>query len=332
MPSITSACSTSSCGVAPESLASTDGASPRGVGASRSPFSWPLLTITSDQCSEVVSVVGWLLRGPAEANCEAAWDLSHGVWNDTKSAIKASRLWPFFTTFLLHRNCRHGPWAEEKRYQQCIEGLSSFLAIEDSTSPWFRMNVEKILRDKGFAPPHSDERIAEEWSAFTSGEAWVSKGTPVKLNRFMQGLREAVKEDRWWHSRLVVQAYVCLQLGYLSTKKVQNFLHKRLAGQRVKMTEDGDGSTSMRAVGPEELSLKQVSSNMLSLSTLFLDDDENQTILRLLVVVTREADRWHGMSNTQCRDVDKNAAFMYEMVAGGFQKHLASFWRPLDSR
>jgi hypothetical protein len=78
------------------------------------PYSWPLATTVSDQGPDLVCAMGFLRRHPStNLNLDVAWGLSHGCWNDLKSAIKHIGLWSHECLFICHYNMKYGCWAQD---------------------------------------------------------------------------------------------------------------------------------------------------------------------------------------------------------------------------
>ena len=108
---------------------------------------------------------------------------------------------------------------------------------------------------------------------------------------------------------------------------MKQFLEKGKAGQKVRVTStDEHAKTPMSQPVPEE-NLRQLTRNMLAVSTLFLADDDNQALLRLVVTVCQEADDWHGVTNRSLRDVESSAEWLLRLLTGEFQQHIHAFFK-----
>lgn len=139
-------------------------------------------------------------------------------------------------------------------------------------------------------------------------------------------------EDEQWHSRLLPQLYVCLMGNMLTGRKVEKYLNQRLGHQAVEGGgEQVEDTGRMKNLDPSEQALRSVRKNMLALSTLFLDDDENQVTLRLLIVGTKPSEQFHGLSNARLRGAGECQTWLLEMLTGGFQAYIGENWKVLSS-
>eukprot|EP00974_Lingulodinium_polyedra_P044732 4290135-Lingulodinium_polyedra.AAC.1 len=77
-----------------------------------------------------------------------------------------------------------------------------------------------ILRDKGITGEPSDPALAaQEWDALPGSSAFQAKGKKVSLTRWFGWVEAAESQDALWHTKLLVLAFLGLQMGWLTKAK-----------------------------------------------------------------------------------------------------------------
>ena len=134
---------------------------------------------------------------------ELAWDPSHGVWNDLKNGLKFAGLFDHLLLSLLRLNVPVGPWHEDLRYKECLQGLQELLEFgKPEDSPLFQAFVNEMIEEEGGQDCQEHEDPAKAmWEKLKISNPFSTKGTKVSIGRFMDCLRVSRKELKQWAQR-----------------------------------------------------------------------------------------------------------------------------------
>ena len=263
---------------------------------------WPLLHLCSDQGSDIVAAVRFLV-GSAETACllDHTPDINHLAWNSAKAALRESKLWRHCLQMVLHLVARFGPWKSGSRYEQCREMFEKYISSTTSCNcPVFGHFLLRLLGDRDAEHQLGSPGVQEEeWQAMIDREVWKVQGTPINLNRWFGLLRELRSEDAKWHSRALVQTLVCDELDLLKGDKVLKTWSKMVGASSA--TNSHPDKEPMRAKSVEERRLDRGAGNLLLTSTLILLDVDNQRRSRLIVEALEPLSHWQAEANLSLR-------------------------------
>lgn len=123
---------------------------------------------------------------------------------------------------------------------------------DPSEDPLWQAMLPGLARDLGESHRLAEADFpAELWNTVASDRVWGVKGAKCNLNRFMGALREVVLEDPRWHSRLLINSFVCLQCDLLKGARLMELLPKLRPGAG-DAPEDDEEQRAMRVPGEME--------------------------------------------------------------------------------
>lgn len=115
------------------------------------PFTWPYISVAADRGGDGRAAAAYLQR-VLRINLDMLGDPSHDINNDLDAGLRRADLWAFKTLLLACYNVQHGPWSEDTRFAQVLEGLDEIFDEDDPhTSPLFQALAPSILSDLGGA-------------------------------------------------------------------------------------------------------------------------------------------------------------------------------------
>lgn len=283
------------------------------VMAARPPaLTWPKLSISGDQGSDVLSAVNALQR-KFKLNLDYIPDTNHGVHNDIWAAARNTGLSSFFYLMLLTLNIPMGPWSEDARYKQVKQALASFFRDEvPGGSPLFQFSVgrlaEELQKDSG---PMSDEQV---WDALAFSNPWENKGTKIVRSRFLGVITAGRAFCSEWHRRCFGYSFASLELGFMSNMKPAKLNMKDKPAEKE--------TTNANRESSEEQALRKACGNQMQMGAIFLMADANLTTLKLVCECTLPIETWFHAQNVDLRSVEGTLTWVTAQVAGGFFKPL----------
>lgn len=294
-----------------------------------SPLEWPLLTVTVDQDSANLAALSFAVR-KLGANLDIAFDLSHGGWNDVRRSVRDSGDWSYLLLFLASVSMVHGPYQQDMRLWQLKQGMREYGQMATSSCPWFQFCAPMIAKDRGEEHRLLDPEYMEElWQEIAIDcPVWSSKGTKPSLSRFFSVIRAAAKEQVVWNTKRHNQVVVCLLEGLLSHSRVEKYLAQRdrlraaAAADSTKSNEE-PGFKPMIAGSAEEKAIKAAAQNLLVVSTLFLDDDLNARMCKLLAHTYLIWNSWHSEQNKKLRQTSATLPWTIATISGGFDEAMS---------
>ena len=143
-------------------------------------------------------------------NMHFTWDPSHGVHNNIVEAHRSAGLRVHDLMKLLALNVPHGPWAEDVRFQQCLDMLEDLLLHENELQPLFQELLPSMARDKEETHRLGEAKLAKEyWQELSAEKPFRKKGADVNSNRFLGTQHEGRGLVATWHRRLFVYQALC---------------------------------------------------------------------------------------------------------------------------
>ena len=112
------------------------------------PLLWPLLIISPDQGSDGVAAMNFL-KHYCHLNVLSFWDPNHGAWNDCKFVLKHVGLWCFVNLMALVFNLQHGPWDENRWFEELKAAAHEVKSHLGPSTPLFQWLLPRILEDEG---------------------------------------------------------------------------------------------------------------------------------------------------------------------------------------
>jgi hypothetical protein len=119
--------------------------------AAISPLRWPTLVLAPDQGPDGWAALMYLKRYK-NANVEETPDISHGVWNDVRLALKDCSLWQHVRLMTIIMNASYGPWCDARWFKAAQEAVQEYLALamqNPEQEPLLQYLLPAIQRDRG---------------------------------------------------------------------------------------------------------------------------------------------------------------------------------------
>ena len=120
-------------------------AKPQGDG---DPLLWPLLTVAPDQGLDGLAALNFL-KHHCGLNLRSFWDPNHGAWNDCKFVLKQLGLWCFMNLMALVFNLQHGPWDDNRWYEELKNAAHEVKNHLGPSTALFQWLLPRILEDAG---------------------------------------------------------------------------------------------------------------------------------------------------------------------------------------
>lgn len=280
-----------------------------------SPILWPRLSISPDQGSDGTAALCFMVWSLG-CNVDVAFDPSHACWNDLLVGIKSANLYRHLLLSLIRLNVPTGPWSEDMRYKQCLQGLQELLSTETPQScPLFQAFLPDMLAEEAGKDLQTDSDPAGAmWRRLSESNPFSTKGTKVVLGRFMDVLRKSRDELRHFHQRRFIYLYVALEGDMLHGS---NFTRLALGDPAPVKTTDS------RRESAEEAALRRACANQLVLATMFMLDPDTEMIEWLFVVTTEHWEAWHGRQNTRLRSCHDSLPWLQDQLHDEFLRTAA---------
>ena len=109
---------------------------------------WPRAVISPDQGTDGSAALSWM-KFSLLLNVICIWDPSHGSWNDVRVVLKLLGLWPMVQLVLIALNLQHGPWLEQRWFQELQQAAEELIAHFDPSMRLFRHFLPLMLEDAG---------------------------------------------------------------------------------------------------------------------------------------------------------------------------------------
>lgn len=165
------------------------------------PFSWPTISIAADRAAGGRAAVAFMQR-VLHLSCDMMGDPSHDISDDMDSGLRRADLWSFKTLLLACYNVQHGPWSEDTRWSQVLQGLDEIFDEDSaSTSPIFPVLAPSIYTDLGGTALNVDENGIDEsvWEQLFFHGPWRKKYSKASMGSsgralIQGGLRSVLPE------------------------------------------------------------------------------------------------------------------------------------------
>jgi hypothetical protein len=160
------------------------------------PMDWPLLQMASDRGSDITCAI-FFMKYEININLDDAGDQSHDIHNDQKGTLSDAKLLSFNLLQCAALNVHHGPWSEDTRFRQVVDGMKDLGQFESPAScPLFGAMARKMLRDTDEEHRIGDPDIEEMlWHRLFDESPWARKGRKIHHNKFLDAL-----ENTWMTS------------------------------------------------------------------------------------------------------------------------------------
>lgn len=281
------------------------------------PGHWPLIVVALDQGSDGWAGVHFLSRA-ARVNIMYLHDASHRLWNDVLLSLKSVGAWPAVLLLQLCFNMEHGPWDDARWFAQLREGAASYVALASpERDELFVGLLPLILADSGDADMVCDKDFTTELFHNLPSCCKIMQ-QKVGMSRWFGIVDAASSFLPVWHSRLLVQTYLCLQMGI------------DLAGAGTAMMDSVTLSSASSSTDPARCSTAQDSEdvrklrsacrNALHFATLVLGDADMHAMARLLPAVVAPLRSWQTEQSKTLRSCSDSAEWYMRQAAGvGFE-------------
>jgi hypothetical protein len=162
------------------------------------PMDWPLLQMASDRGSDITCAT-FFMKYEININLDDTGDQSHDIHNDQKGTLSDAKLLSFNLLQCAALNVHHGPWSEDTRFRQVVDGMKDLGQFESPAScPLFGAMARKMLRDTDEEHRIGDPDIEEMlWHRLFDESPWARKGRKIHHNKFLDAL-----ENTWMTSFL----------------------------------------------------------------------------------------------------------------------------------
>jgi hypothetical protein len=288
-----------------------------------SPWTWPHLVVSPDQGTDGVAGLNWFIHG-MHGNCDPSWDHSHGVWNDWKRALKASKLWYKKQILVVLWNIRHGPW-NNKMWDKKLKGAMDeyFSVASPGSCPIWQWLLPRLLHDRGMSDMASEENISEQmWEIVKASRRNVTKGTKVNLTRWFGAVQRSQEFDILWHEELLNFMMLCFTTGIIESGSFAAELSGKLK-KDIEVESEAKHEGGMKAAGQDTLAkLRASAKNTYHLGLYILLDPENQRLERIETALSLPLWSWHGRQSTVLKSCEGTSAWTRTEVAGDCMQSL----------
>ena len=142
----------------------------------------PVLTVCVDQGGGSFNAL-WYLMYRMHCRLVVLSDISHRVWNDTKSAIVQAGLWSHVLLHSIVLNADYGPWSGSAFFNEQQTALAELRTSSNSSNALFQFFFRRLLQDKDELDRVGEPGVEEQvWREFCDSERWQHKTTRVSLN------------------------------------------------------------------------------------------------------------------------------------------------------
>lgn len=284
------------------------------------PLKWPRLSISPDQGSDGLSAICYMVHH-LRCNVDVAFDASHACWNDLLAGIKCAHLYDHLLLSMIRLNVPCGPWSEDMRYKQCVQGVQELLSTEGPGScPLFQAFLPDMLAEAaGNDLRQHPDPAGAMWRRLAEENPFSRKGCKVVLGRFMDVLRKSKAELAHFHQRRFMYLYVALEADMMAGS---NFAKLALSKAQPK-------GTDAKRESNEEAALRKACANQLVLATMFMLDPDTEMIEWLLVVTTEAWEDWHSRQNRTLRSCADSLPWLQDELRGNFLRTAVSCFQPL---
>ena len=266
-------------------------------------------------------------------NMDYTPDTSHGGHRCLLDSLNKSGLFPYVATMMVVRAVPHGPWGEDQRFRQSQDALADHLENTDpSQCPLFQMLAVPMLRDKGWEDMAGSDDVEETlWGLLTEASPFKAKGCKGSMNRFMSVVRELRQLDKDWHTTLYGWQLCSLELDFFKGAKFLDLLSKLNLGELLQTDVDQAAGASLRLPSAAEKAVKVAGCNAIVSGVVFLMEEHNQNIGRVILAICESQDKWHSHQNKTLRSCAESKDWLYEQVAKSqFMISLFDTWAKLE--
>jgi hypothetical protein len=177
------------------------------------------LTMSADQCSMNLCFY-WYLVYECGFHIMFVPDYFHRLWNDCKQAIVDAGWWSTIPVSCFMQNVLFGPWESSKFYSDVRTGVKEYAAAATTDDPLLVAFSSGLLRDRQEEHRAMEPGIMKVLlDRVVDSREWNRMGEKTSMNRWFQWVRRAREFDAVWHEKLIVQAFMGLQLGWLKRRR-----------------------------------------------------------------------------------------------------------------
>ena len=164
---------------------------------------WPGVSLTSDQGSDMVSLVhATLYHEPVQLNLWEWWDILHGVTRDLMCTVTAEDLKPLVHLILMCINLPHGPEESDYRFKQIVDFMTDHYAHSSPRlSPFFQHMLPELAEElEAEAIPEEGESLEQAvWRVLKNRSLYKKKGNKAHIGRYGAVCWEGMKLLKSWN-------------------------------------------------------------------------------------------------------------------------------------
>ena len=150
------------------------------------------------------------------------------------------------------------------------------------------------------------------------------------MNRFMSVVRELRQLDKNWHTTQYGWLLTSLELDFSKGARFLDLLSKLNLGELLDRDVEAAGA-SLRLPSAAEKAVKVAGCNAIVSGVIFLMEQENQNIGRVILTICESQDKWHSHQNETLRSCEQSMEWLYGQVAKSeFMISLFDTWAKLE--
>ena len=185
-------------------------------------WSWPLLSLVTDQGSPEVCAAGFL-ESEVRLNIDIFYDMAHGLHNDFNRMLNKCNCWSHACMKLNEWNVQHGPWGEDVRQaelQGCWPSIfKNYTRPEDC--PFCMQLLPRMMEDAQDFTSFGDPHVADKyWQGLKLESPFRRKGCNTVMNRFLTYLGKGQEEMGRAAKKLVGFLCCCIEQDYVGASKL----------------------------------------------------------------------------------------------------------------
>ena len=258
-------------------------------------------------------------------------DPSHRCWNDCRLALQDAGVWSAVHLLTICFNLDHGPWADARWYQECVEAVHLYTTLtEPSECPAWQTLYHLIAAESGDSIRMGEDGFEKE--LFNSlPMAYNRMSQKVAMARWFGWVDTAASMLKVWHRKLLVLLFLCVSLGHIDATQATSLVapgaFKPLAEEA---KEDGKPRTSHESATLSRL--RRGSANAAALSLLVLADRSMWELAAVAVYVVAPVRQWHATHPKGVISADSVVAWYTRQSAGDGLEHLRQMCTRLQDK
>lgn len=280
------------------------------------------MVVCTDRGSDNFAGIHALMyKKSVKLNVSPWWDGSHDAWRSVLESIRENGLMPFTIMVMIVCNLAHGPGGTDMRYAQVKAAAESLFKVHTSqTCTLFSFYVRDLAKElvNAASSEGSMGSVQSVWEELKNFSLFRAKGYKANFNRFQSVVREGRSLLSRWFCSLLVAEYTALESGMLHNTALRAKLRLRGAS-----TDDGADTGSTAATSVDTRSIRSCSQNAVVVSVLTLQDRRHFRMLNIIVVSSQPVEFWHGIQNTETRDVKRGSKWAIAQVTGDYMRHVS---------